>query len=364
MPQILSKSVRKRDVSIRDIASGAGVSITTVSRILNQDGALKITPQTRERVLETARALGYQPNFIAAALRSNRTGILGALSPNLAGTFLPLLTQELLRAARAQGVELLVGTPELDEEHIAAQLKKLQSLLFDGLLLLGDVLDYQTTIRKLQVMKKPYLSVCAGVNVPPPFVNMDDEQATALAIEYLVGLGHRRIGYLGSRQWNQEHYRVVYFRVMMARHGLPVPDDYVALMEHAPYVPFDPKFRAMWTVEPLRAAQRLLHMPQPPTAILCANDGFAIAAMKSASQAGVRVPEDVSIMGYNDEIQSTLFTPELTTIRQPVDLIASAAVSLLLAMIEHGTSGEYAETRHLIAPELVVRGSCAPPRNR
>jgi len=353
---------KKSDVSIRDIARQAGVSITTVSRILNQDETLKIMESTRDRVMETAQVLGYQANFFAAALRSHRTGIIGALSPNLSGTFLPLLTQELQRAARAHGVELLIGTPEVDEVNIAAQLKSLQSLLFDGLLLLGDVLDYQASIRKLQGVQKPYVSVCAGVNVAPPLVNMDDEQATAMAVDYLVGIGHRRIAYLGSTRWNQEHERVVFFKTMMRRYGLAIPDSYLALMP-VPYNPFDPNFRDMWTKVPLQAAQALMRLPEPPTAILCANDGFATAALKGAAQLGIDVPGELSIMGHNDEIQSTLFHPELTTIRQPLTEIASTAVELLLTMIERGAEENVDSARYLLMPQLMIRGTCAPPQS-
>ncbi len=352
---------RKSGISITDIAREAGVSITTVSRILNRDGELKISDSTRERVLETAQQLGYEPNLFAAALRSNRTGIIGALTPNLAGTFLPLLTMELQRAARARGVELLVGTPEMEPEQIEAQIRRLQSLLFDGLLLLGDVLDYQSTIRSLQVLHKPYVSVCAGLDLPPPLVNIDDEQATRLAVRYLYDLGHRRIAYLGSTRWNQENSRARNFQQAMRAHGLALPPEYLAIMQHVIYTPFAPNFREMWTTQPLQTAQALLQLPTPPTAIFCANDGFAIAAFKGALQLGLRVPADVSILGYNDELHSTLFYPELTTIRQPLAQIAQAALDLLLRLLDTTDREAAHDTRVLVMPELVVRGTCAPP---
>jgi LacI family transcriptional regulator len=352
---------KKSEVRITDIARKAGVSITTVSRILNQDTDLKISDSTRERVLETAHELGYQPNLFAAALRSNRTGIIGALTPNLGGTFLPVLTMELHRAARMRGVELLIGTPEVDARQIEGQLKKLQSLLFDGLLLLGDVLDYQATMRKLQVLRKPYISVCANVDVPPPLVTMDDQRATELAVEYLHGLGHERIAFLGGTHWHQERYRAVYFHAAMRQRGLSVRDEYLAIMDHIHYMPFDPDFRQMWTTEPLRAAQNLMRLPEPPTAILCANDGFAIAALKGLLSTGVRVPDQVSIIGCNDELPSTLFHPELTTVRQPLEAIATTAFDLLLEMIEGRRSEAATQARILLPPELMIRETCAPP---
>jgi LacI family transcriptional regulator len=355
--------MKKSGVNITDIAREAGVSIATVSRILNQDDELRVSDLTRARVMETALQLGYSRNPIAAALRSNRSGIIGALSPNLAGTFLGLLMQELQQAARARGIELLIGTPEVESAQIEGQLRRLQGLLFDGFLLLSDQLNYQATIRHLEVLQKPYISVCAGVNIPPPFVTTDEALAVQMAVDYLIELGHRRIAYLGSPHWPQESHRLEQFRLAMAAKGLAVVPAYLGVMEDIAYVPFGPHFREMWTQEPLRAAQQLLALAAPPTAIFCANDGFAIAAMKGALQLGLRVPEDVSIMGYNDELPSTLFHPELTTIRQPLDLIAAASIDLLHQMIEAGEYGaaQFMEVTHLLPPQLVIRGTCAAP---
>lgn len=349
---------RNSEVRITDIAREAGVSITTVSRILNEDDTLKISSSTRERVLDTAQQLGYQPNLFAAALRSKRTGIIGALSPNLGGTFLPMLTMELQRAARAHQIELLIGSPHTDEDHIEGQLKRLQSLLFDGFLLLSDMLDYQATIRKLQVLQKPYVSVCAGSNVPGPLVNVDDDAAVRMGVTYLTGLGHRRIAFLGSIHWNQERDRLRLFQEAMHEVGLPTPPEYLANMDDVTYTPFDPNFHEIWTSKPLHAAQSLMRLPTPPTAIFCANDGFALATLKGALMLGWRVPDDLSILGHNDELPSTLFYPELTTLRQPLDQIADAAVTLLLAMIDSPL--EHADERRVIQPELVVRGTCGP----
>ncbi len=349
----------KQKVSLADIAKKTGVSIGAVSRILKHDETMKVRAETRERVLKAANQLGYEPNFIAAALRSHRTGLIGALSPNLAGTFLGLLTHELQRAANAHGVELLIGSPEVESERIAAQLKKLQSLLFDGLLLLGNVLDYQATIRDLQVISKPYISVCAGLNTPAPLVNVDDEQGIEIALDYLTALGHTRIAFLSSPNWPQERYRIDYLERAIVRRGLRSRPEYLAVMQDAAYTPQARDFLHHWTVEPTRAMQTLMRLPEPPTAVFCANDGFALAALKGALQLGLRVPQDVSILGYNDEITATLFTPELTTIRQPLDKIAGAAVGLLLEIIERPQT-PFMETRMLVPPELVIRQTCGP----
>ena len=145
-------------------AREAGVSIGLVSRVLNGDQSARVSPETRERIFQIAEKRGYTANFFAAALRTERTGIIGVLSPNLSGTFLGLLTMALQRAAQEQGVELLVALPKADSQGLAAQIQWMQAMLFDGFLLLSDTLDYQNAIRKLQIIEKPYVSVCAGLH--------------------------------------------------------------------------------------------------------------------------------------------------------------------------------------------------------
>lgn len=359
----------KRQVSITDIAREAGVSIAAVSRILNEDSQIKVSPETRERVYDIARKHGYRANPFAAALRTKRTGIIGALSPNFAGTFLGVLMMELQREAKTRNIELLIGTPEVEAGQVAGQINKWQSLLFDGLLLLGDVLEYQSTIRKLQVLRKPYLSVCAGTQIDAPYVNVDDRIGVGLAIDYLVGLGHRRIAFIGSPHWSQEKIRAGLFRLSTNAHGIPAEDAPIVLMDEVTYIPFASNFQNMWTDYPLRAAQELLKRNPRPTAIFCANDGFALAALKGIMQMGLRVPEDISIIGYNDELTSTLFFPELTTIRQPLGDIAHHALDLLLRQIEQTDEGtvlpdspdNLLHSRVVLKPTLVERGTCVRP---
>lgn len=353
------------EVRLVDIATDTGVSVGAVSRILRGDEQIKVSQQTRDKVWEAARRLGYQPNPFAAALRGKRTGLIGALSPNLAGTFLGRLMMELQHAARRCGVDLLIGTPEITSEQIEGQLRKLQRLLFDGLMLLGDVMNYQATIRRLQVLRKPYVSVCAGMHLPAPMVNVNDTLGIRLGLDYLHHLGHRRIAFLHSPQWSQEVERSRIFQETLAAFGLTMPPAYLATMQDVAYDPAAPNFQEMWTVQPLRAAQALLQLPERPTAIFCANDGFALACLKGARQLGVRVPDDLSILGYNDELTATLYYPELTTIHQPLDRIAEVALDMLLKMIEAGENGGAAGERILVDPALVVRETCAvPPASR
>lgn len=346
-------------VSITDIARAAGVSIATVSRILNNKaGDIPISEQTRTRVMDVAEELGYRPNPFASALRTNRTGIIGALNPNFSGTYMALLTKHLVVEAKRQGVELLVGAPEVNESQIEVQLNKLQNLLFDGLLLLGDMLGYQSIIRRMHAVQKPYVTVSAGTLLPPPYVNIDEVKAFRSAVGYLKSLGHDRIAYLSSPQWTVGVRKIELFREVMFECGLPVRDEYISSMEGLSYTPMDLDFVKRSSDYPMAYAQALMRLPEPPTAILGSNDGFAIAAIKGITEMGLSVPDDVSIMGFGDEITADLFVPGLTTVRHPLETIAAHAISLLLHLIEEPDDGH--ESRILVDPELVVRGSCAP----
>lgn len=358
---------RKKKVTITEIADEAGVSIGIISRVLNGDQSARVSAETRQRILKIARKRGYSANLFAAALRTERTGIIGVLSPNLSGTFLGSLAMALQQAADEQGVELLVTLPKTDSQGIATQIEWMQRMLFDGFLLLSNTMDYQNTIRdKLQLIEKPFVSVCAGMHIQGPLVNADDPVALQMATDYLYELGHRRIALLYNSNWPLERDYRRYYSEALQSHGLPDNPDLVIDIQDALYLPRTPYFHDNWTTKPMNAAQQLMRLPDPPTAILCSNDGFAIASIKGLMRIGLRVPDDVSVMGYNNELISTLFYPELTTIRQPLEAIANTAIDLLREIInDDKLEWEQLKTlRRIIRPELIERESCAPPRAR
>lgn len=357
--------VKRKKVTITDIAQEAGVSIGLVSRVLNGDESARVSSDTRQRILQIAEMRGYAANLFAAALRTERTGLIGVLSPNLSGTFLGSLTMALQRAAVEQSVDLLVALPKSDSQGIASQLQRMQAMLFDGFLLLSNALDYQATIRKLQLIEKPYVSVCAGLHMQGPLVNSDDMAALQIAVDYLYALGHRRIALLYNSNWPLERDYQRYFVQALDACRLPVYPELILDIHDALYTPQSPDFQDTWTLKPAQAVQRLMRSANPPTAILCSNDGFAVACIKGLMQMQLQVPGDVSVIGYNDELISTLFYPELTTIRQPLEEIASTSIRLLRSILHQDKvdQSQLASIRHIIRPELVERDTCAPPKS-
>ena len=352
---------RRPVVGIRDIAEAAGVSISTVSRILNNktDG-VRIGDATRQRVTEIAQRMGYQPNPFASALRSNRSGIIGAVNMNPGGWFMGRLGMEVQLAARQQGIELFVGTVRDRADSVEDQLTILQGQLFDGFLLLGDMPNYRDLASNLKNMNKPFVSVAAGTDIETAMVHTDEARGIKMMLDYLTSLGHRKIAFMGSLAWPLVPKRLQLFQEHLAAKGLEAPDNYVSAMDYFPYQPEE-----FATVERLHRAaiqhaKSLLQQANPPTAIVCAADGFALGALKAAAQLGLAVPQDVSVTSFDGTEGTFTCQPELTTLRRPMEKVATEAINLLIALID-SPDDPALETRVLVEPELILRDSCAPP---
>jgi len=339
-------SPQKR-ITIADVARAAGVSTGTVSRVLNQrSGDIKISEETRKLVLETAHHLGYSPNPFATALRCQRTGMIGAIVRDIGDPFLSLMLRETQRAARSLGVDMLFGHAEYDLDIVGRHLAFMHSHWFDGLLLLGDMPGDQAVIDELVTSNTPFVAVACGERSPYPSVNVDEAAGVKLAFEYLYSLGHRRIAFIGNLKHGGIKQRLVHFQRLLVEHDLFWSDDYMRQCGNNRAAALD-------------CAQSLLSLPTPPTAIFCATDLAALGAMNGALRMELRVPEDVSIIGF-DDVEGTADTfPALTTIRQPIGDMASQAVRLLMQLIEREILEEE-ENQVVVQPRLIVRQSCAP----
>ena len=351
---------RKSAVGIRDIADAAGVSISTVSKILNNrtDG-VRISAETRQRVTEVAQRLGYQPNPFASALRSSRTGIIGAVNLNPGGWFMGRMGMEVQLAAQKRDVELFVGTVHSRAESVEAQLTILQGQLFDGFLLLGDLPSYQDATHRWKHLDKPFVSVAAGADVQAPMVHTDEAHGMKLILDYLIGLGHRRIAFMGSLAWPLVPERLRLFQKYLTEEDLAVPDRLLSDVDCFPYQPEE--FAALERMHrvAIQHAKSLLQQSNPPTAIFCAGDAFALAALKGVQQLGLAVPHDVSVTSFDGTDGTFACQPELTTLRRPIKKVAAEAIDLLLALID-SPNDPALQKRILVEPELIVRDSCAP----
>lgn len=354
---------QEKRASITDIAEKVGVSATTVSRVLNDtQGEIPISEKTRQLVLEAAKRLGYRRNPFASALRTSRTGIVGAVSPNLGGTYFSILGHHLQIAAQKMGIELLIGATQTEADGIAGQLSILQSQIFDGVLFLGDHPYHQMLLSHESHFNKPYVHVIAEAGVALPLIGVNNELGTIRALDHLVALGHTKIAFIGSPARYSDRQQLEAYQAFFQKYHLPLYQDLVSDLDRTPYTPEVPFFRDKIRQVVALHANRLLSQENPrPTAIVCASDAYAVETVKAVYRLGLRIPEDISIVGYGDQHEALTTFPELTTVRIPNQVIAEAALKLLTELIEAPDSEHLLRTQILADPELIIRQSTSSP---
>lgn len=336
-------------LTLADIARAANVSVSTVSRVLGQrEGSIPISKATVERVREAARRLGYSPNPFAAALRTQRTGVLGAILRDLGDPFLSVLVRALQHAAHQEGFDLLVGHAASDPETAERHLAFLLNPWFDGLFLLGNLPGDSLLRQMLQQRPRPCVAVACGPEKSLPAVAIDEDAGAQLALDYLFQLGHRRIAFLGNLEHAGVRERLACFQKFVQERDLVWREEYE---QHC----------SSSRGEAAACVRHLLALPEPPTALFCASDLLALGAISGAWQMGRTVPEELSVLGFDDIEEAAEGVPSLTTVRQPVETMAERATHLIRSLIEGHAPEEHA--RHMIIqPELVIRQSCTTPR--
>jgi DNA-binding LacI/PurR family transcriptional regulator len=337
-------------VTMTEIGRLAGVSQSTVSRILNGvGGSVRVSPEARERVFQAVRDLGYRPNPLARGLRGARTAMIGLVVREVFDPFFSALVSAIGVEARSRSHNLVMGYAQSRVEDAEEIAWVLETRHCDGILLLGDLRDQLPPSTRDGGRRRPMLALCVGERVTDmPVVNTDNAVGTDLALDHLWRLGHRRIGFLDAGWLGDVRERRSRYLRFLSERSLPAPDGYLQLAENNL-----PGGHA--------AAMALLRLPEPPTAIFASTDTLAIGAIKAAADLGLRVPADLSVVGFDDVPLAEFVTPSLTTVRQPVPEMAAIAVGDLLAMVADPTL-EPARLRRL-QPALVERGSTAAARH-
>lgn len=337
----------QRRVTIGDVARRARVSTATVSRVVN--GGQGVAAATVARVQQVVTDLGYESSLIARSLRSTRTSVIGILVPDI-GPFTAEVMKGAFQATVGTGYELIVYTSGRPLGERAGWERRLLTrtagTLTDGTILVTPADDYVPPGHPVVVVD----AIVGHTTVP--FVASQNRQGAADATAHLIGLGHRRIAFVGVRpDLESVRLREAGFRDAMREAGLAVDPDLVA---HADDTPAHTR----------AAVQRLLDHRQPPTAILAANDVTALVAVSAARERGVRVPDDLSVVGFDNTPDAALADPPLTTVDQSLQHLGRTAVRLLLDQIaDDGGNRRRRETAQVYVPtSLVVRASSAPPR--
>ena len=339
---------QKSTLTIHDVARYAGVSPMTVSRVIN--GEKNVRDSTREAVNAAIRDLNYQPNPAARSLAGADLIRIGLLYSNPSSAYLSEFLVGGLDQCSRSNIQLIVE--QCDEEHAEAAAARLVNSGVDGIILPPPLCDAPEVIRALAASHTPAVAVATGQ--PPADVSavrIDDFEAAHEMTRHLVGLGHHRIGFIkGHPNQTASRQRLDGYLRGLGEAGIQ-PDE--ALIEQGYFT-----YRSG-----LDAAERLLALPEPPTAIFASNDDMAAATVAAAHRRGLDVPGDLTVVGYDDSALATTIWPELTTIRQPIADMSRQAVTLLADEIRSRRSGQQAQHPHALqAFTLIRRQSDGPPR--
>lgn len=324
-------------VKLADVAAQAGVSVATVSKVVN--GRYGVAKETISHVQGVIDDLGYVGNLGASGLRNSRTNVVGILVAD----FEPYTAELIKGAARATRETQYDVMAYAGGDAPAWERRSLARL--GGTLMDGAVVVTPTSLDA--AMSVPVVAVDPhyGPNRLPR-IDCDSFGGTKLAVAHLIALGHRRIAFLGGRQeLDSSRSRESGFREAMRLEGIPVEDDLVR------YSRYDPDIA-------LTMVGSFLSLPEPPTAIIAANDATALVAMAAARDRGLSIPDDISIVGFGDIPDASLCEPQLTTVRQPLQAMGEAAMTMLLDILD----GREHEQHIRMSTEIIVRATTAPPR--
>ena len=340
-------SARRSRPTARDVAQLARVSQSTVSRVLSGAGAQFISEATSQRVHTVARQLGYSPHPLARALRGKRTHLIGLIVPEIADPFFANFVAVLSSQSRDLGYQLILGYVHSSPAAALRVTSFLDPRHCDGILLLGDLCeDRDMTLERLKD-SRAVVALCWGHSRNLlPSVNVDNRAGIRLLLDHLCALGHRRLAFIDGGCRADILERRGSFLEYAREKRIAIPQDCVLA-------------EANDLGGGYRAVQRLLNLSPRPTAIMASDDVVALGAIKAATDAGLRVPQDVSITGFDDIEQARFSCPSLTTVHQPVQEMGREALQMLLDLMADRTTPE-SGPRLVVQPELFIRQSTGP----
>jgi len=334
-------------VTLRDVARRASVHPGTVSRALNVETRGLVNEETAQRVIAAAEELGYRPNPIARGLKTNRSYTIGVLIPDLTNPLFPPIVRGIEDRLGQAGYTSLIANTENDPERERLDVMALRARQVDGFITATARLDHELLAEMAATGESVVLVNRSTADGSLDAVTADDRQGMRLAVEHIAALGHRRIAHLGGPQeLSTGSQRYHGFLDAMRSLGLEVDDELV-------------RFGRTFTEdEGARACRELVATGRPFTAILAGNDLMALGCYDVMAEQGLRCPQDVSVIGFNDMRFADRFDPPLTTIRLPHYAIGEGAADLLLGRLRDPG----AEPHQMLLPtKLAVRASTAPP---
>lgn len=334
-------------VTIKQIAQLANVDVSTVSRALS--GSNRVKYETRQEIMQIAERLNYRPNSLARSLVNGRTQSIGVVLPEISNSFYAGVISSLEPVMVAAGYSILLGLSHYDSNIQNSCLELFDAKMVDGIIIFPGISGKLWAKGCIKRLRAPVVMLDYDADESRTDIVASDHIAgVRLGVEYLVGLGHKRIAFVTDDVTTNE--RLEAFVDSTRRHGLDVSDHII-------------RSEVKYERGGYESVQRLFTGENPPTAVFCANDYMGIGVMKALSERGLRVPEDVSVMGFDDSTLMNYLQCPLTTIRQHKHRLGEEAGKLLLERMSAIARGEESPyTKITIQPELVVRSSTGPCR--
>ena len=346
-----SRSFRRKGgaITIDEVATHAGVSPMTVSRVINGHGGVR--DATRERVMLTVRELGYRPNLAASSLAAAQHTCIALIYTNPSSSYLRELLVGALRGSARAAAQLVIATWDtLDADSQRSAARELTKSVA-GVILPPPLCESRAIVMEFINADVPVVSIASGrFSEMISCVRIDDHRASHDITAHLITHGHVRIGYIkGDPNQTASAHRLQGYQDALAEAGLAYDE---ALVQPGYFT-----YRSG-----LDAAESLLALPQPPTAIFASNDDMASAVVSVAHRRGLDVPRDLSVVGFDDTSAATMVWPELTTIHQPIASMADAAIDILQREIRRPHASARGVVNHIVPHKLVTRASVAVKR--
>ncbi len=329
----------------KDVANLAGVSRTTVSYVMNNKsgGNVRISDETRQKVWDAIKELNYCPSSAAQTLRTNRSNLLAVMIPRVENTFYPQFAAAVQREAEKEQLEVIIHSTQNEYQREKDFLDVLLRRGVDGLI----TQTYQLSTEDMDKLIRAGIAVVVhGYKPTHPFVDnivLDEAKAAQEIVTYLIEKGYWRIATIAGppSSW-AGHLRKKGYLDALHAHNIPIDDDLI----------YPTRFRRGYGAT---AMQYLLALPHPPTAVFAANDMLAVDAMLYAIDSGLKVPDDIAVVGFDNIPEATIVRPKLTTVDKDVDLLATTAVEMLMERIN---SKEPIPARQKMLPhQIIYRGS-------
>jgi DNA-binding LacI/PurR family transcriptional regulator len=337
--------MKKSRTTITDIARELNISPATVSRSLNNHPAISV--KTREAVIELARKLNYQPNLLALNLLRKRSNTIGVIVPEITSYFFSSIISGIQDLLSPLGVNMIIGQSNESYEEEKSIVNTFASIRVDGFLISPSSetknFDHLKMLTDNNIPLVIFDRDCEGLEVDKVFV--DEYKGAFQAVEHLINTGCRRIAHIaGSSSLSTARHRLKAYKDALKLHNIPVKEEYIVESEgFAPEHGIDP-------------TKKLLALSNPPDAIFTINDGVAIGAMYVIKNSGIVIPDQISVIGFDDDPHSSYFKPSLSTVWQPTYEMGMLSARILMKRVNSNNDISKIRVEKLF-PELIIRGS-------